>query len=140
VDYYYVTLTADNNVPMVFNLTGTSSGQNNVTMSIALSVGHKQLMKIQTFRAHFYGDLSIAIILQTLPAYDTINMTVAAYPYLAGDNTLYYTQLFTAVIDQPTITNVNILPTSPYNLYLLNSTITITYDIVNAKAIDYNCK
>ena len=84
------------------------------------------------------GGLDNANILQTLLAYDTINMTVAAYPHVAGDNTLYYTQLFTAVIDQPAITNVSIWPTSPGHLYPLHSTITLTFGIVYATAMDYN--
>ena len=40
VGYYLVTLTANNNSPIAFNLTGAGNGQNNVTTSIALSVGH----------------------------------------------------------------------------------------------------
>lgn len=75
--------------------------------------------------------------LQILAAYDTINMTVAAYSPVAGDNTLYYTQLFTAVLDQPAITNVSVWPTSAGNVYALYSTITITFGIVNATANDH---
>ena len=84
------------------------------------------------------GGINNASLLQTLLAYDTINMSLRAYSHLAGDNILNYTQLFTAVIDQPTITNVSIWPTTPGNVYMLNSTVTITFGIVNATAMDYN--
>jgi hypothetical protein len=94
-------------------------------------------------RAHLYGDNCLVVdeikqTLQTLPAYDTIKIKVLAYSHVTGDNTLNYTQMFTAVIDQPTITNVSILPTSAGNVYAFNSTVTVTFGIVNATAIDYN--
>jgi hypothetical protein len=52
VDYYYVTLTANNYAPMTFNLTGTSNTANNINMSIALSVREM---------SRFFGETSSAL-------------------------------------------------------------------------------
>jgi hypothetical protein len=71
-------------------------------------------------------------------------MTVIAFPYMPTDSPLSMSQMYMFVMANATVTNVSITPaqynaTDDYN-FLLNTSITITFNIAEATAIDQQSK
>jgi hypothetical protein len=78
--------------------------------------------------------------LQSLPAYDAINMTVTAVSANSADPPVVWTEMYTALMDDPpALTNADIIisPASTGNIYPLGTTITITLNISEALPFDY---